>query len=371
MALISKTYTFSAGAVIVAAEHNTNFDQLFNLVNGALDNTNLASNAAIFDTQLGQITTAGKVSGAALTSLSSIPSGAGIIPSANLPGTSNYRSQMYVMQASTTTITVAPGSLDVGGTVINKTANTTLTISTAGDWAGGASLRATSTTAYVGVDISGNIKMHTTAPTHADYAVSISAANNTKRYATWSSTVYRIIGWFYMNATGSGELDAFGVSNLADGSVKNRVNLQTASSSTGTTTIPFDDTIPQNTEGDQYMSQVFVPTNANNRLDIRVLINVASSGNDQQLIAALFQDATANALIANTSSTVTLSANKAAFIALNFTMKAAATILTTFKVRAGSDTGGTVTFNGNGGSRKFGGVYFSYILIEEVEAQLT
>lgn len=84
MGLISKPFTFSAGAVIIASQHNSNFDTVYNLVNGALDGTNLASNAAIADTQLGQITTAGKVSGAALTSLSSIPSGAGVVPIANL-----------------------------------------------------------------------------------------------------------------------------------------------------------------------------------------------------------------------------------------------------------------------------------------------
>jgi hypothetical protein len=67
MPVTAKPYTFSSGAVIVASEHNANFDALFNLVNGSLDNTNLASNAAILDTQLAQITTASKVSISALT----------------------------------------------------------------------------------------------------------------------------------------------------------------------------------------------------------------------------------------------------------------------------------------------------------------
>ena len=74
MALITKTFTFSAGATIVAAEHNTNFDTLYNDYNGNITNANVASGAAIVDTKLAQITTANKVSGAALTSLGSIPS---------------------------------------------------------------------------------------------------------------------------------------------------------------------------------------------------------------------------------------------------------------------------------------------------------
>lgn len=108
-ALVSKPFTFSAGAVIIASQHNSNFDTLYNLVNGSLDSTNLASNAAIADTQLGQITTAGKVSGAALTSLSSIPSGAGIIPSANLPaatgGTLGSFKNLAGVWASNSTVT--------------------------------------------------------------------------------------------------------------------------------------------------------------------------------------------------------------------------------------------------------------------------
>lgn len=67
MGLVSKTYTFSAGAVIVAAQHNTNFDTLYSLVNGNVDTNNISATASIVDTQLAQITTANKVSGTAIT----------------------------------------------------------------------------------------------------------------------------------------------------------------------------------------------------------------------------------------------------------------------------------------------------------------
>lgn len=192
--------------------------------------TQLSSNADILDTQLHQITTASKVHGSSLTGLASIPSGAGVIPSANLPSAiaKFQRNEMLVSQASSTTITVGVGDLEVNGVLVSKTSPTTLTLTTGANWAGGTSLQAPGTYGYVGVDASGNIKMHTTAPSHSDYAVSVTAG--TKRFATWSSTVYRITGWFYMNATGSGELNAWEVGNLKDGSVSNCVILQSASS---------------------------------------------------------------------------------------------------------------------------------------------
>ena len=84
MALITKTYTFTAGTTIVAAEHNTNYNTIYNEFNGQIDDANIKSAAGITDGKLAQISTAGKVSGAALTSLTSVPSGAGLIPPANV-----------------------------------------------------------------------------------------------------------------------------------------------------------------------------------------------------------------------------------------------------------------------------------------------
>jgi len=152
--------------------------------------------------------------------------GASANPSWASVSTSQYRDGLFVTQTGTTTMSVGLGRLEVNGSEITKTSATTLTLSTAGDWAGGVSLRAVSTYGYVGVDTAGNIKMHTTAPSHSDYAVS--NTSGIKRYATWSGTVYRIIGWFYMNATGSGELNSYEVGNLRDGSVFNSVMAQSS-----------------------------------------------------------------------------------------------------------------------------------------------
>lgn len=84
MSLISKPFTFSAGATIVAAEHNSCLDVIYNDYNGGITNANLSASSNITDSHLAQLTTAGKVSGAAFTLLGSIPSGGGTVPTTNL-----------------------------------------------------------------------------------------------------------------------------------------------------------------------------------------------------------------------------------------------------------------------------------------------
>lgn len=137
-----------------------------------------------------------------------------------LPGLiipSDYRVGMVVSKDSATTLTVGAGHAEVNNLLLTKTSATTLTLTTAGDWAGGSSLRAASTYGFVGIDASGNLKMHTTAPTHENYAVSVTEGK--KRYATWSSTVYRILGWFYMD----GSQNIENASNIKEADVHNSV----------------------------------------------------------------------------------------------------------------------------------------------------
>lgn len=67
MALITKPNTFVNGATIIAAQHNSNFDTIYNEFNGSISNANISASAAIVDTKLAQITTGSKVSTTAIT----------------------------------------------------------------------------------------------------------------------------------------------------------------------------------------------------------------------------------------------------------------------------------------------------------------
>jgi len=152
---------------------------------------------------------------------------------------------------------------------------------------------------------------------------------------------------------------------LAAGAVVQVVNTQTGAVATGTTTIPLDDTIPQNTEGNEYMTLAITPRSATNKLKIEVQFFYAQSGGAHTTVA-LFQDSTANALAAVTDGTGVPDACSPA--SLTHYMTAGTTSSTTFKVRAGGSSAGTVTFNGRAGARLFGGVGASSITITEIAA---
>ena len=149
-------------------------------------------------------------------------------------------------------------------------------------------------------------------------------------------------------------------SSLGVSRVVQRVSTQTGTVATGTTTIPIDNTIPQNTEGDQYMSLAITPSNTANILQITTVVVYAC--NATAPIMALFQDTTAGALSAVSTSDPDVNAIRVAtFI---HTMTAGTTSSTTFKIRMGGQSG-TFTFNGALGSQYMGGVYASSMSIIE------
>ncbi len=145
----------------------------------------------------------------------------------------------------------------------------------------------------------------------------------------------------------------------------NLVQIQTASTSalaTGTTTMPQDDTIPQNTEGDEYETVTITPTSASNRLFIS-FVGLTSHTATGDVFAALFQDSTADALAAAAADIRTGTA--LALIALTHEMAAGTTSATTFKIRLGSPNAGTTSLNGQSGSRRFGAIPKSTMIVME------
>lgn len=146
------------------------------------------------------------------------------------------------------------------------------------------------------------------------------------------------------------------------GAVKQVVHSQTGAVATGSTVIPFDDTIPQQTEGTQFLSATITPTDAANVLDILVQVWATVTATPW-IIVALFRDAGADAVavVATFNNLSTAGAS----IPLRVSLPAGSTAGTTFKVRIGPSGAATVTLNGQSGGRIFGGVAVSGIQITE------
>lgn len=138
----------------------------------------------------------------------------------------------------------------------------------------------------------------------------------------------------------------------------------TGGSSSGTSLIPFDNTIPQITEGDQYMSITYTPTSSINRIFIQAQGNFAHSIN-VAMIMALFQDAIANALQAVAD--VPFTSGHEGPLMLIHEMAAGSTSSTTMAIRAGARVASTTHFNNtDNGTATLGGVLNSYMRITEV-----
>ena len=163
-----------------------------------------------------------------------------------------------------------------------------------------------------------------------------------------------------LTSTGAGSPPAF--ETLSAGKVLQVVNTQTGSMSTGTTTIPDDASIPQNSEGNEFMTLAITPTSASNKLIIDVALNGAHSATNYNTVA-LFQDSTANALACCTQSH---HAHEPFTTWFRHYMTSGTTSSTTMKVRAGSHAAGTFTINGANASAMKGGTHASSITITEI-----
>lgn len=143
------------------------------------------------------------------------------------------------------------------------------------------------------------------------------------------------------------------------------VTFQTGTVATGSTQIPADDTIPQQSEGDQYMSLSITPRNAASTLEIDVVFYSAITTTSGLITtAALFKDSGANAIAAGVHYG-NGSSNYDGPIIIRHMVTAGSTSAQTFKIRAGVNTTGTLTFNGHLGAQFYGGVMASRMTIKE------
>jgi hypothetical protein len=135
--------------------------------------------------------------------------------------------------------------------------------------------------------------------------------------------------------------------------------------------IPIDDTIPQNTEGQEVTTLSITPTNTNNILVITWNVGYcAEVASNWEVICALFQDTTANALCATVGGNLyTPAITYGGQCVLRYFKTAGTTSSTTFKIRMGIRVSGTngYVLNGSGANRVFGGVSAGMFQIQEIK----
>lgn len=172
----------------------------------------------------------------------------------------------------------------------------------------------------------------------------------------------------YALADGTGIEDSvIGNRQLAVGVCVQLAYATYTAAATGTTQMALDDTLPQNTEGIEFMTCAITPKASTNVLVIRAQTHIASSIANNNLMSALFRDSGADALAwaRNRSPTV---AGAGESFSMEHVLVAGSTSATTFKVRAGGNGAGTTTFNGGSGARLSGATVKSSIVITEHKA---
>ena len=131
-----------------------------------------------------------------------------------------------------------------------------------------------------------------------------------------------------------------------------------------TTEMPFDNTIPQNTEGAEFTTVAITAANASNKFHVSVFAQLSQNAATGRIIAALFIDSTADALAAGACQV----ANYGGLYTVAFDYIAAAgdTSEHTFKLRYGRAGGTTAYINQNGVPNTLGTVVPSGIIIREI-----
>lgn len=151
------------------------------------------------------------------------------------------------------------------------------------------------------------------------------------------------------------------------GAIVQSVHLQDSALQTLSTAPPdIDDSIPQNTEGDEVMTLAITPTHASNRLVIETATLMCHSSGSLNAFYynMLFQDSTASAI--KTTLSHGLAQGVGVTLYLTHEMAAGTTSATTFKTRIASSTSSTY-FNGRSAARLFGGTAGSFMRITEIK----
>jgi hypothetical protein len=143
----------------------------------------------------------------------------------------------------------------------------------------------------------------------------------------------------------------------------NFVEATNVAHTTGTTTIPVDDTIPQNTEGTQILTATITPVYSTSKIMAVATIPQVGGPATNNIIGAMFLNSGANAV------NVAMAFTNAVFVGLSpltHVWAPGGTSAQTINVRIGLGTAGTWFINGSGAGRFFGGASTARLTLLEI-----
>lgn len=147
------------------------------------------------------------------------------------------------------------------------------------------------------------------------------------------------------------------------GKVIQMVNYQTSAVVTTTSIIPWDNTIPQITEGAEFLSISITPKSATNILIVEGVLSMTADTTNSICTKSLFLAGTSNALY--TTNNYSINVNHMTAVPMRYKMVAGATTPLTFSIRAGNHTAVRTTMNGWTAAAYYGGSWTSSIQITE------
>jgi len=160
-----------------------------------------------------------------------------------------------------------------------------------------------------------------------------------------------------------------GLTGLASsGKLLQFVSSMTTGMHTNLTAIPYDNTIPQISEGTQVLVATMTPTNATSNIRIQGLLNMnesVNSNNDD--VACIWRDTTANAIACFPARHTEATGNASWQMVLDYTVPSTDTTLRNYSIRFGNAGTGDRTLNaGASGAAKFGGKIVSSLFLSEI-----
>ena len=185
---------------------------------------------------------------------------------------------------------------------------------------------------------------------------------STSRTAPNVPSGYTLVAWIgRMRTDASGNIDPNQYSiRTSYGQLHHYRNPNFAS---GTTTIPFDNTTPQNTEGTEFMTTNFVPIKAFSKIEIDCNMFVAISVGNVANLNALFKSGNANALTVGFC--LSSSGDGGQQTTLKYVDTLSSTSAVDYSVRCGGSSASTCYFNGISSGARFNGTFYSSITIKE------